>query len=372
MLRIEKGFITHAEIHGRVTAFDIGLEKMVSAKKDCIGKAAAAAPRPVGPRARATGGPEGAWADTLITAGAHLFTPRRRGEARERSGLCHLGRLVADAGRLAGAGLPEERPGAAWRDGPPGRSPARDRRDGRGLRSRCSTTRKGRSSVPDLIAKSPLAGHPPLTLGHGHAVGTAAAAPHLRRALPRAGEGTGQGAQGAGPDLPGARTRSAVAEGARLVWTGRDQAFLIGADPAPLAAHAALTDQSDGWAGLAPRRAGGRRTCSPGSSRSTSARRLPAGRGPRAAQPHVEPPDAHRAGRFEILVFRSMARTAWHEVGDRVRCTARRHRAGAHLHGRNPDVVSGRGVECATRLASAATGTPHRSCVTGRHDARRL
>ncbi len=44
---------------------------------------------------------------------------------------------------------------------------------------------------------------------------------------------------------------SARRQSARLVWTGRDQAFLMGADPAPLAAHAALTDQSDGWAGLA-------------------------------------------------------------------------------------------------------------------------
>ncbi|MBV1927472.1 MAG: sarcosine oxidase subunit alpha family protein, partial [Rhodobacteraceae bacterium] len=33
ILRIEKGFITHAEIHGRVTAFDIGMERMVSDKK---------------------------------------------------------------------------------------------------------------------------------------------------------------------------------------------------------------------------------------------------------------------------------------------------------------------------------------------------
>ncbi|WP_417729418.1 sarcosine oxidase subunit alpha family protein [Roseovarius sp.] len=41
VLRIEKGFITHAEIHGRVTAFDIGMSRMVSDKKDCIGKAAA-------------------------------------------------------------------------------------------------------------------------------------------------------------------------------------------------------------------------------------------------------------------------------------------------------------------------------------------
>lgn len=41
VMRIEKGFVTHAEIHGRVTAFDIGMERMISAKKDCIGKTAA-------------------------------------------------------------------------------------------------------------------------------------------------------------------------------------------------------------------------------------------------------------------------------------------------------------------------------------------
>ena len=44
VLRIEKGFITHAEIHGRTTAFDIGMQRMVSQAKDCIGKAAAARP----------------------------------------------------------------------------------------------------------------------------------------------------------------------------------------------------------------------------------------------------------------------------------------------------------------------------------------
>jgi sarcosine oxidase subunit alpha len=32
VLRIEKGFITHAEIHGRVTAHDIGMQGMMSGK----------------------------------------------------------------------------------------------------------------------------------------------------------------------------------------------------------------------------------------------------------------------------------------------------------------------------------------------------
>ena len=44
VLRIEKGFITHAEIDGRTTAFDIGMARMVSEKKDCIGQTMAARP----------------------------------------------------------------------------------------------------------------------------------------------------------------------------------------------------------------------------------------------------------------------------------------------------------------------------------------
>nr|MCU0802786.1 sarcosine oxidase subunit alpha [Paracoccaceae bacterium] len=73
VLRIEKGFITHAEIHGRTTAFDIGLQGMVSAKKDCIGKAASQRPGLTGPEREQLVGlrPLG---DAKITAGAHLFT----------------------------------------------------------------------------------------------------------------------------------------------------------------------------------------------------------------------------------------------------------------------------------------------------------
>jgi sarcosine oxidase subunit alpha len=38
VLRIEKGFITHAEIEGRATAADVGMGRMVSQKKDCVGR----------------------------------------------------------------------------------------------------------------------------------------------------------------------------------------------------------------------------------------------------------------------------------------------------------------------------------------------
>ena len=80
VLRIEKGFVTHAEIHGRVTAFDIGMEKMVSAKKDCIGKAAAARPGMVGAARDQLVGIRPLGGD-LLTSGAHLFVP---GEALTR------------------------------------------------------------------------------------------------------------------------------------------------------------------------------------------------------------------------------------------------------------------------------------------------
>jgi sarcosine oxidase subunit alpha len=75
VLRIEKGFITHSEIHGRVTAYDIGMQRMLSQKKTFIGKAAATRPglleadrerlvglKPVDPAGQ-------------LTAGAHLFKP---------------------------------------------------------------------------------------------------------------------------------------------------------------------------------------------------------------------------------------------------------------------------------------------------------
>jgi len=73
VLRIEKGFITHAEIHGRTTAFDIGMQRMISAKKDCIGKAAAARPGLVDEAREQLVALKPVGAVKEILAGAHLF-----------------------------------------------------------------------------------------------------------------------------------------------------------------------------------------------------------------------------------------------------------------------------------------------------------
>jgi glycine cleavage system aminomethyltransferase T len=79
VLRIEKGLITHSEIHGRTTAFDIGAQKMVG-KKDCIGKASSQRPGLNGPEREQLVGLRPI-TDTQIGAGAHLFNP---GDAVQR------------------------------------------------------------------------------------------------------------------------------------------------------------------------------------------------------------------------------------------------------------------------------------------------
>ena len=73
VLRIEKGFITHAEIHGRVTAFDIGMDRMVSRKKDCIGQTMAAREGLMDETRAQLVGLKPVGAVQQMVAGAHLF-----------------------------------------------------------------------------------------------------------------------------------------------------------------------------------------------------------------------------------------------------------------------------------------------------------
>ena len=73
VLRIEKGHITHSEIHGRTNAFDIGFARMVSAKKDCIGKTMSERPGLVGDEREQLVGLKPIGVVKQLTAGAHLF-----------------------------------------------------------------------------------------------------------------------------------------------------------------------------------------------------------------------------------------------------------------------------------------------------------
>ncbi len=101
-----------------------------------------------------------------------------------------------------------------------------------------------------------------------------------------------------------------------IAWSGLDQAFLMGVAPSPaLGAHAALCDQSDGWARLVLEGA---------AARDVLARLVPIDLSPAACPPgsarrtllgHMPALILHRGGDgFEILVYRSMAATAVHEL----------------------------------------------------------
>ncbi|MGY6696417.1 MAG: sarcosine oxidase subunit alpha family protein [Roseinatronobacter sp.] len=81
VLRIEKGFVTHAEIDGRVTAFDLGLQGMMSQKKDFIGRAASQRPGLTGPARLQLVGLRPVDPQSEITAGAHLYPCDKPAEA---------------------------------------------------------------------------------------------------------------------------------------------------------------------------------------------------------------------------------------------------------------------------------------------------
>ena len=105
-------------------------------------------------------------------------------------------------------------------------------------------------------------------------------------------------------------------DGARLVWSGRGQAFLIGAaPPEALQAAAAVADQTDGWAALRIEGAAAADVLARLVAIDLRPQALPAGRSARVLLNHMpailirEAADA-----FTVMVFRSMARTAVHEL----------------------------------------------------------
>lgn len=171
--------------------------------------------------------------------------------------------------------------------------------------------------MPDLIAKSALAGHASLTRADTTlAEGTAGP---ITSIAPYPGRKPQVGALLAPLGLSFPEPNTVVAHGAaRLLWTGREMAFLIGADAPPtLADHAALTDQTDGWAIL---------TLTGPMAEAALMRpvpldlRLPAfpmGRTTRAPLNHMQAILTRTAPEaFEVMVFRSMARTAWAELAE--------------------------------------------------------
>ena len=167
--------------------------------------------------------------------------------------------------------------------------------------------------MPELIAKSPLSGigavaHGGLRLAQ-HLPGQITSI----AILPGQEKAVARGLKPLGLGFPKPNTFTTTGS-ATLVWTARDQAFLIGIAP-PEMTGAALTDQTDGWAVL--------RLDGPSADEmlmrvyplDLRVRAFPVGCGARAPLNHMPSILARSAPHvFDIMVFRSMARTAWHEL----------------------------------------------------------
>lgn len=125
-------------------------------------------------------------------------------------------------------------------------------------------------------------------------------------------------AMGLGFPKPGA---SVASEGARAVWAGRATAFLMGAAPPEgLTEHAALTDQSDGWAGLQLTGAGAEAVLARLIPLDLRAPAFPPGSAARSLLNHMPCLVLRVAdAAFELFTYRSMAGTAVHELAEAMR-----------------------------------------------------
>lgn len=110
VLRIEKGHITHAEIHGRVTAFDVGMQGMVSAKKDCIGKVMAARAGLTDPQRERMIGLRPVGVVKQLTAGAHIFNAGDDHVHRNDQGYVTSVCYSPDVGTMIGLGFVKNGP----------------------------------------------------------------------------------------------------------------------------------------------------------------------------------------------------------------------------------------------------------------------
>jgi len=180
--------------------------------------------------------------------------------------------------------------------------------------------------VADLIAKSPAHGLTPVEMG-GVTLTEAPMGP-IWALMPYRGRAAALSKaleKAHGVNLPERGTMQEGA-GARIAWSGLDQAFLMGVVPdGRLAGYAALTDQSDAWAHLVLEGAAARDVLARWVPVDLSPAACPPGSARRTLLGHMSALILHPGGdRFDTLVFRSMAATAVHELTRAMRAVTAR------------------------------------------------
>lgn len=180
--------------------------------------------------------------------------------------------------------------------------------------------------MAELIARTACFGLLPLSAGSTR---LSEATPHAMTSL-AANKGQEDALSDAlkaahGMSLP-ATGRSTGRDSARAIWFGQGQVMVMGpvADPA-LAHHASLTDQSDAWAVMRLDGAEARDVLARLTPLDLRAGQFKRGHSARSLLGHMMC-SITRVGEdaFLILVFRSMAATAVHEIGQAMRDVAAR------------------------------------------------
>lgn len=181
--------------------------------------------------------------------------------------------------------------------------------------------------MAELAPRSALAGFdPPLTVGAA-TLAAGADAPMLSIA-PFRGKAAAA-AEALGVDLPAPGGSAPFDDGSALVWAGLDLWFLRGPGATPglarrLTGRAAVTDQSDGWVALSLTGADAAEALARLVPIDLSPAAFPAGAAARTELRHMMCLILARDGGFDLLVMRSFAETAAHEIAHAMRAVAAR------------------------------------------------
>ena len=290
---------------------------MLAAGKDCIGKAGAARPGLAGPGREQLVGLRPLAPGGRLLAGAHVLAPGAAFTAANDLGYLTSPAISPTLGHDIALGFVEN--GRA-RIGERVRAVCRLRGLDTPARScrRSSSIRTGGGCVAELAAAGAVRGLGlPLAAGGGAARGAAGGG--ARAVAPFAG----QGARSRRARRGRRRPDGAGAGRGPVVWAGMGQWLVEGRERARsrrLGGLAAVTDQTDGWAGL--RLAGD-------AARAVLARLVPLDLEPAAFPPGTAARSllrhvpllliARDEGGFELLVPRSYARTAVEELAGAMR-----------------------------------------------------
>ena len=179
--------------------------------------------------------------------------------------------------------------------------------------------------MAELIANTALEGRAPFEAGAAW-LGEKTVGPITSVAPLRVQGGAVHAAleQSLGLGFPGPG-RALEAGAARIAWAGHAQAFLLGTEPPDsLRSIAALTDLSDGWVVLRLHGSGAGDVLARLVPVDLRADRFGADASARTLLGHIPALILGREDGFEVLVMRSFAYSAWHEIETAMRGLAAR------------------------------------------------